>query len=218
MKLFDDKDHAAVYSQYRPTYPDTVYKTIKDFYDSKRGETCNFELAVDVGCGNGQSTLPLCKLFKHVIGYDVSEQQVTAGPKDVSNLTFKIGPGEDLGFLKDNSVDLMTVAQALHWFDLDKFYNEVRRVVKPGGVFVTYGYGNNVVDKEVAQRLMEEVLRRFPLLSTCTVGLLSLKVLICSVKSTETPHTRSFFKSETPLVGCIWYVYCNTCILGALQT
>lgn len=156
VRLFDDKDHASLYAQYRPTYPEEVYRIITDFYESNKGDMCNYDLALDVGCGNGQSTVPLCKLFKHVIGYDVSETQVSSAPRDVQNLTFRVGPGEDLGFLKDSSVDLVTIAQALHWLDLDKFYSEVRRVVKPGGVFVAYGYGNNILDNGQAQSLVNE--------------------------------------------------------------
>lgn len=156
IRLFEDKEHAALYSMYRPTYPEAVYRTIIEYYDTGKRDGCNNHIAVDVGCGSGQSTLPLCNFFNRVIGYDVSEQQVASARKDVANLTFKVGPGEDLTLLEDNSVDLITVAQALHWLDLDKFYKEVRRVVKPGGVFAGYGYGNNVVDNEEAQCAVTE--------------------------------------------------------------
>lgn len=156
-RLFDDKDHASLYAQYRPSYPNGIYETIKEFYERGQSGQCNFELAVDVGCGNGQSSVPLCKTFKHVIGYDVSAQQIASSPKNTPNLTFRVGPGEDLGFLGNDSVDVVTIAQALHWLDLDQFYKEVKRVVKPGGVFAAYGYGNNVVDKDEAQTAMTEV-------------------------------------------------------------
>ncbi|XP_045173877.2 putative methyltransferase DDB_G0268948 [Mercenaria mercenaria] len=159
IRLFDGKEHAELYAQYRPTYPSAVYTTIEEYYNEHKGALCNTELAVDVGCGNGQSTVPLCKLFKRVIGYDVSEQQISSAPKGIANLTFKVGSGEDLGFLKDNEVDLITIAQALHWMDLENFYSEVRRVVKPGGVFAAYGYGNNVVDKVNAQDVVNEFYR-----------------------------------------------------------
>lgn len=154
---FEDKNHACVYAQYRPTYPDSVYKTILSFYEHGKGSNCKYELAVDVGCGNGQSTVPLCKSFKHVIGCDVSEQQIAFAPKDNPNLKFRVGPGEDLGFLKDNSVDLITSFQAVHWLDRIKFYNEVKRVTKPGGVFVAYGCDVCTLDEEAAQAALLQV-------------------------------------------------------------
>ncbi|KAL4223362.1 hypothetical protein ACF0H5_016832 [Mactra antiquata] len=151
IRLFEEKNHASLYSSYRPTYPEKVYEKISDYCHDSYLVNNSFNLAVDVGCGSGQSTVPLCKLFKHVIGYDVSDQQIAHAPKDIENLSFKVGSGEDLSFLEDKSVDLITVAQALHWFNLDLFYPEVRRVVKPGGVFVGYGYGTCYFKNELAQ-------------------------------------------------------------------
>lgn len=154
IQLFEEKDHAETYAKYRPTYPDCLYKTIIDYCDNGVNKTSNRELAVDVGCGNGQSTRPLCAYFRRVIGSDASAQQITAAPKDVENLNFRVGKAEDLSYLENDSVDLLTVAQAVHWFDSAVFYKEVRRVVKPGGVFVAYGYGNNVLDNLDAHRHM----------------------------------------------------------------
>lgn len=155
MGRFADKDQALLYAQYRPTYPDSVYTTIVNYM--KKGGNCGFELAVDVGCGSGQSSVPLCRSFEHVIGYDISECQIEHAPKDIENLTFRVGPGEDLSFLKNGSTDLITSAQALHWLDRDKFYSEVRRVLKPGGVFAAYGYGISVLDKPEAQNTNTQV-------------------------------------------------------------
>jgi ubiquinone/menaquinone biosynthesis C-methylase UbiE len=157
IRLFDEKQHASLYAKYRPTYPGTVYTTIENYYKENKNDSCNFELAVDIGCGNGQSSVPLTKTFKKVIGYDVSEQQIASAPREIENLTFRVGPGEDLSFLNNDEVDLITVAQALHWMNIEKLYDEVRRVIKPGGVFVAYGYGNNVLDREKAQFAVNEV-------------------------------------------------------------
>lgn len=139
-RKYEDKNHAELYSKYRPTYPINVYENIAKFYNDAEMEN-QWELAVDVGCGNGQSTLPLCKYFKHVIGYDVSSQQIEHASKDNKKLTFKVGPAENLSFLNDNSVDLVIAFQAVHWFDMETFYKEVTRVLKYGGVFAAYGYG-----------------------------------------------------------------------------
>lgn len=151
-RKYEDKDHAGLYSKYRPTYQDRIYDIIVDSCrkpNTKRTE--GFDVAVDVGCGNGQSTFPLCRYFNHVIGYDVSRQQIAHALNDNLNLTFKVGPAEQLDFQADGSVDLVTSFQALHWFDLTKFYEEVKRVLKPGGVFAAYGYGISRLDNAVAE-------------------------------------------------------------------
>jgi len=170
-RLFEEEDHAKLYATYRPTYPNGLYEHIFKYYEdglnTMSGEL--YELAVDVGCGSGQSSKPLCGRFKQVIGYDVSEKQVQSAAAAMStfnNISFKVGPGEDLSFLKDRSVDLVTIAQALHWLDLDKFYPEVERVLKPGGVFAAYGYGNNIVDDDQANSVVKQVKQIYcPLIS-----------------------------------------------------
>jgi SAM-dependent methyltransferase len=164
MGKFADEEQASLYAQYRPTYPETVYKTIVEYlnrgstFSSEMNSQKSFDLAVDVGCGSGQSTVPLCKYFKHVIGYDVSETQISHAPDNKENVTFKVGPGEDLSFLADCSTDLITSAQAVHWLDREKFYAEVRRVLKHGGVCAVYGYGINRLDNLEAQTINEQVL------------------------------------------------------------
>jgi len=107
-----------------------------------------YKLAVDVGCGPGQSTFPLCQYFESVIGLDTSEAQVKEARlkvgqghiKGQGSVTFRVGDAEDLSFLADNSVDLITVATAIHWFDVEKFCVECHRVLRPGGVLAAYCY------------------------------------------------------------------------------
>ncbi|KAK7087751.1 putative methyltransferase DDB_G0268948 [Littorina saxatilis] len=151
-KLFESPDIADAYVKYRPTYGPDVYNTIVEF--CKETETCDFSLAVDIGSGSGQSTLPLSKHFRQVMGVDVSESQVSNAPKHIPNVTFRVGPAEDLSFLEKNSVDLVTVAQALHWMDTEKLYAEVERVLKPGGAFVVFGYGLSTLDEPKAQETL----------------------------------------------------------------
>ncbi|KAL3857245.1 hypothetical protein ACJMK2_011937 [Sinanodonta woodiana] len=155
---FEESNHTEAYALYRPTYPQSVYDAILKYchQSSGLGET-ELELAVDVGCGSGQSTLPLGKYFKKVIGLDVSPEQIKYAPTNIRNMSFQVGPSEDLSFLKNDTVDLITVAQALHWMDLDKFYSEVERTLKPGGVFVAYGYGKNILDIQEADALQNEL-------------------------------------------------------------
>ena len=76
-----------------------------------------------------------------------------------------MSPGEDMSFCADNSVDLITSAQAMHWFDLDKFYAEATRVLKPNGVLATYGYAIPVLDNPQASLLVQKVRTAFPIAS-----------------------------------------------------
>lgn len=129
------------YAQFRPQYPRKMLEGIMA-YSRKRGDF-QPKLAVDVGCGTGQSTLPLTTVFQQVIGVDISEGQLTGARDtycDIHNLTFKQSSAEDMSFLADSSVDLIQVATALHWFDKERFYAETRRVLRPSGVIAVCGY------------------------------------------------------------------------------
>ncbi|KAK7475669.1 hypothetical protein BaRGS_00033095 [Batillaria attramentaria] len=129
-----------------------MYETIFNFC---KETACDFSLAVDVGCGSGQSTVPLAAYFDKVIGVDVSESQIAKAPTDIPNLCFRVGPAEDLSFLEDASADLVTVAQAMHWMDVGKLYPEVQRVLRPGGSFVSFGYGLVTSDEQVIQDVFD---------------------------------------------------------------
>ena len=164
IRLFEGQEHAKLYAQFRPTYPNGMYEEIVEYCTSGDKNRLPLELAVDVGCGSGQSTRPLCRYFRHVIGSDVSEEQIKSAisqtaDSESAEVSFHTGPGEDLHFVKDSSVDLITIAQALHWLNLDLFYAEVKRVLKPNGVCAAYGYGNNVMDVPEVERLQHEVSR-----------------------------------------------------------
>jgi len=141
---FKDIDQATSYAEHRPKYPPTVLEKILGYFSSSGVDKIN-KLAVDVGCGSGQGTLPLCQHFESVIGLDTSEAQIEQARlkvgQDQSNLIFKVGHAEDLSFLEDDSVDLITVATALHWFEVEKFCFESFRVLRPGGVLAAYSYG-----------------------------------------------------------------------------
>lgn len=162
IRLFEEEGHAEAYAKYRPTYPDVVYEEIASHCRRSAKSKGKLELAVDIGCGNGQSTLPLADHFTKVIGMDVSEKQVQQARAKVScgkvpDVTFRVGPGENLDFLANNSVDLVTVAQAIHWMDVGLFYKEATRVLKTGGSLVLYGYGNTLLDNEEANDLVMHV-------------------------------------------------------------
>ncbi|ESP05110.1 hypothetical protein LOTGIDRAFT_227805 [Lottia gigantea] len=147
IRLFEAAKHAELYAKFRPKYGQDVFDAILNF--CKKGK-CDFEQAVDVGCGSGQSTVPLSKVFKRVIGSDISAKQIENAPREIKNLEYHVGPAEDLSFLSNSSTDLVTIAQAIHWVDTERFYSEVTRVLKPGGGLVVYGYGLNVLDNKTA--------------------------------------------------------------------
>ena len=160
IRLFEGQEHAKLYARYRPTYPEGMFEEIFKYCLSNNNDETYLNLAVDIGCGSGQSTRPLCRHFRQVIGSDVSEEQIksaNAQKGENENIQFRTGKGEDLSFLEDCTVDLITIAQALHWLNHDLFYAEVRRVLKPGGVFAAYGYGQNVLSQEEAEKLQTEV-------------------------------------------------------------
>ena len=161
IRLFESSDHAKYYVQFRPDYPDSVVRTMVEYYASNNTDTTvdsGHGTAVDVGCGSGQSTYPLRQHFNKVIGIDVSEKQIEHAKKKYSDVEFKVGPGENLQFLENCSVNLITTAQAMHWMNHDAFYREVDRVLKPGGTLAVYGYGISQENKIEAHVLVSEVI------------------------------------------------------------
>ncbi|XP_059165434.1 putative methyltransferase DDB_G0268948 [Physella acuta] len=152
--LFTDEKQTQLYAKFRPTYTDEIFKRIIEF--CKEGD-CDFQLAVDVGCGSGQSTIPLAQHFNKVIGADVSQQQIANAPNNISNVSFHVSAADELSFIQSSSVDLLTIAQALHWLDLSKFYKEVSRVLKPGASLVAYGYGVCQVEPEKAGQIFSHI-------------------------------------------------------------
>jgi len=96
------------------------------------------ELAWDCATGNGQAAVELGEVFDRVIATDASEKQV-ANAEQRPRVEYRVAAAETSG-LEAGTVDLITVAQALHWFDLEKFYAEARRVLKPLGVLAAWAY------------------------------------------------------------------------------
>jgi SAM-dependent methyltransferase len=132
--------HAGDYAQYRPGYPDGLFAHLASLAPTR-------DLAWDAGTGSGQAAVGLAAYFARVFATDASAQQVErAQPHE--RVTYAAEPAERTS-LADGLVDLVTVAQALHWFDLDRFYNEVRRVLKPRGVLAAWCYGLNRIAADI---------------------------------------------------------------------
>ncbi|CAG0898278.1 unnamed protein product [Cyprideis torosa] len=135
-RRFETEDHARGYAQWRPQPPVAVAEAIVQF----TSEGKKIEVACDVACGSGQLTFVLAPFCQRIVGLDISPAQIHEAkirlknnPEKYTTLSFKVSSGYNLPF-PDSSVDLVTVNQAIHWFDLNRFYSEVDRVLKPGGV------------------------------------------------------------------------------------
>jgi SAM-dependent methyltransferase len=139
--------HAADYARSRPTYPPELFAFVASLPPERR-------LAWDVGTGNGQAALGLAAHFDRVIATDPSEEQLqSAFPHD--RVEYRRATAENSG-LDARAFDTLTVAQAAHWFDLDRFYGEVRRVLKPGGAVAIWCYILTRVSPEI-----DEVIDRY---------------------------------------------------------
>jgi SAM-dependent methyltransferase len=133
MTTFKDhfSGHAADYAAYRPGYPGALFDFVAAL-PARRG------VAWDAATGNGQAATGLAGHFERVIATDASPQQLAnATPR--SGVDYRVAPSEDSG-LPAGTVDLVAVAQALHWFDFDRFYAEARRVLAPGGAIAVWTY------------------------------------------------------------------------------
>src|SRR5213594_4767762 len=113
------------YADFRPHYP-------AELFDYLGALVPRNSVVWDCACGNGQATLDLAARFHRVVATDASREQVAAATPH-ANVEYRVAPAEKSG-LPDESVALITVAQALHWFDLERFYAEAKRVLSPTGV------------------------------------------------------------------------------------
>jgi len=138
------KDHfsegSAEYNVYRPGYPKELFSYLSSISQ-------NNERAWDCATGNGQSALGLIRHFDLVIATDASKNQIDNAVR-VEGVTYKVEVAENTS-IANNSIDLITVAQALHWFDTEQFSNEVMRVLKTNGILAAWTYGLFDVNPEL---------------------------------------------------------------------
>ncbi len=120
---------AAQYAQARPHYPAALF-------DWLAAHCAKRTLAWDCGAGNGQASVALAAYFEQVHATDISAAQLAEAPAH-PRIHYRVAPA-DASALPSHTADLITVAQALHWFDLDAFYAEARRVLRPGGLIAAW--------------------------------------------------------------------------------
>lgn len=145
------KDHfsqrAAEYAIFRPHYPKSLFRYLATL-------CTQHELALDCGTGNGQAAVEIAEHFARVIATDLSSAQIErATPHD--NIEYRVARAEESG-LPDQSADLVTAAQALHWFDSAAFFAEATRVLKRDSAIAVWGYGDPVLDTPRLQELLHQ--------------------------------------------------------------
>ncbi len=139
--------HAGAYARHRPRYPAELFAYLAAIAPG-RG------LAWDCATGNGQAALGLADHFERVVATDASARQI-AEAEAHPRITYATAPAERSG-IEGGTVELTTVAQALHWFDFDAFYAEVRRVSAPGARLAAWVY-----DLLRVTPALDAVLRRY---------------------------------------------------------
>ena len=137
---------SAEYAKFRPHYPDALIDYVVSFVNNR-------EMALDMATGSGQVAQKLSLFFKTVYATDLSEAQL-ANAIPVSNVIYKKETAEHTQF-SNSQFDLITVAQAIHWFNFNDFYNEIYRILKPHGVFAVLGYGLFSTNSESDEILMD---------------------------------------------------------------
>jgi SAM-dependent methyltransferase len=143
--------HAADYAAYRPSYPPALFDLLASLPRRRA-------LALDCATGNGQAAIGLAERFERVLAIDASSEQL-ARARQHPRVEYRAARAEETG-VDGGAVDLVSVAQAIHWFDFDSFYAEVRRVLAPGGAIAAYTYNLARVDPafdRVLDRLAKEI-------------------------------------------------------------
>jgi SAM-dependent methyltransferase len=138
---------AREYANFRPGYPPELFEWLARVSPKR-------EAAWDAGCGSGQASVALAEHFATVHATDVAAEQIAAA-KPHPRIRYAVAPAETSG-LADGSVDLVTVAQALHWFDVEAFYAEARRVARPEALLVVWNYPRPVFDAPALDAVFQD--------------------------------------------------------------
>ncbi|MEL6256157.1 MAG: class I SAM-dependent methyltransferase [Bacteroidota bacterium] len=134
--------HASIYQKFRPHYPPELFAYLAGLCENQM-------LAWDCGTGNGQAAWGLSTHFQNVIASDPSQAQIDQA-RAHPRITYRLASAEESG-LKNQSVDLICIAQPLHWVDFNRFYPEAQRILKKGGLISTWTYGLPRLNEELDQ-------------------------------------------------------------------
>ena len=134
------------YAKYRPTYPSDLFEFLNLKVQNKNN-------VWDCGTGNGQVAYELANTFDNVFATDISQSQIDNALK-ADNISYSVQPAEKTNF--DNGLfDLIVVAQAIHWFDFDKFYTEVKRTAKNNALLCVIGYGKLEISEQIDKAITD---------------------------------------------------------------
>ncbi|KAH8698526.1 S-adenosyl-L-methionine-dependent methyltransferase [Talaromyces proteolyticus] len=164
-----NQEQGKAYAEIRRDYHPKVYQTVLDQHLSTDGK---LHTLLDVGCGPGNVARSLGVNFAHVIGLDPSDGMIkTARSLGGSSATsepirYEVSTAEDLGQLQDSSIDLITIANAAHWFDMPRFWLRAAKVLKPGGSVAIWCSGDirtdpSLPNSEAIQAAMDDYLLRY---------------------------------------------------------
>jgi ubiquinone/menaquinone biosynthesis C-methylase UbiE len=156
---FNPKTVAERYLKGRPQYHSFMIGKIKEFLSIRKP----FEFALDVGCGTGFSSIALREISEQVVGVDLSVEMVDLAIKK-NGVEYIVSSAENLPFF-DKNFDLITVSQAIHWIDRNKFFAEADRVLKPGSFIIAYDnyfLGKIPDNPDFNVWFKERFLRKFP--------------------------------------------------------
>ncbi|SFE69769.1 class I SAM-dependent methyltransferase [Thermoflexibacter ruber] len=138
--------NAKQYAQFRPTYPEELYSFIFQYVGNKQN-------AWDVGTGNGQVAQALASFFEQVYATDISQKQLDEAVR-LPNIQYLCCNEYKTPFAK-HTFDLITVGQAIHWFNFDLFYKEIQRVAKKGAIIAVWGYNLLQISPQIDQLIRE---------------------------------------------------------------
>ncbi|KAI9678243.1 MAG: hypothetical protein M1817_006188 [Caeruleum heppii] len=144
MAAFADSNFSYTsYASFRPVYPQSLYDSILRYHTGPR------TLLIDLGCGHGVACRSLAPHFTTVIGTDPSAGMIEQARSSTSsptfpNVTYREAAAEDLPFVRDGPVDMVVAGLAAHWFDLDRLWAEMARILRPDGTLAFWGYRDPV--------------------------------------------------------------------------
>ncbi|XP_074602954.1 uncharacterized protein LOC141856520 [Brevipalpus obovatus] len=199
---FESDRIADTYVRVRPRPPRSLIENVMANLEKSLKKEANgrWPLVVDVGSGSGQTTFMMRKYFDRVLGCDISSAQIRQADKlnKYTNVSFKIAPADSIP-VPDESVDLITASECVHWFDLEPFYVEVDRVLKPNGVLAVFGYHPIPAKCRVAGRSslvghkLEEIMDQtiMKLYDSHDWNRAPIDLLLCRYETLPLPYTHS---------------------------